>query len=140
MPHSINYKKQNQAKAKHHVYKSLSPSPSTTKSFVGFNFRYLMALFHPIRVSLPSIHVTIVFFLSIVVYVFFCSLNYSFVSSSCSFDVALLFTYVVWWCLIAICYYYSMTSHSYSKMPTCYSLLLFNGASLLLLDLVATTT
>lgn len=90
MPHSINYKKQNQAKAKHHVYKSLSPSPSTTKSLVCFSFRYLMALFHPIRVSLPSIHVTSVFFPSIGANTFFCSLLL----------LRCVFLFLIWCCIV----------------------------------------
>ncbi len=113
MPHSINCKKQNQAKAKHHVYKSFSPSPSTTQSLVCFSFQYLMALFDPIRVSLPSIHVIVVFFLPLLLTHFFVHCYYSNVSSCCSFDIALMFTCVVWWCFIAICYYYSMMLHSY---------------------------
>lgn len=139
MPHSINYKKQNQAKAKHHVYKFFSPSPST-KSLVCFNFWYLMALFHPIRVSLPSIHVTSVFFPSVGANTFFCSLLL----------LRCVFLFLIWCCIVVhLCCL--VVPHCNSlllfldgtfllKMPTCYSLLLFNGASLLFLDLVVAIT
>ncbi len=113
MPHSINYKKQNQAKAKHHVYKSISPSPSTTKSLVCFNFRYLMALFHPIKDSLPSIHVVIVFFPSIVANAFLC--------------VLLLFICVIL-LLISCCNVVHMCC---LMVPHCYSILLFPNATFL---------